>query len=335
MLCDSLSELLNAGISIVEAVRILYFGSNRKVIKNSLYNIYFALIEGKSMYDSMKQFNDIYPYFMLEMIGVGEHSGKLADILKDLSEYYKKQYKLSVNIRSSLMYPIIVFIVSIFTVLFITSSVIPQFITTLNSIHAKVPFFTYLFISMVNEFKNNISIIIFVIFITIFFFSRYISSDQGRRKFDYLKFKIPIVKNIYNKLLISRFSLVSGILMSSGCNVVTSIEKSMNVLNNKFIEDKISKILQYINSGRGIYDSFKYEIDDLVLLYALKVGEESGNLENMLLKLGEEMQITLEYELRKLVKFIEPVSILILALFVGTFVISAILPIVNIMDSIG
>lgn len=335
MLCNSLAILLKAGMNIIEAVRIVYFNSSQKIIKNSLHSIYFGLMEGKSIYENMRQFKNVYPYFMIEMVGVGEQSGKLDKVYEKLSEYYEKQYKLCIDIKSSLMYPVIVFIVSIFTILFITSTIIPQFTSTLQDIGANVPILTHIVLSLVNVFKDHFLTIVIGMLAIACILLKYISTKNGRERYDSLKLKIPLIKNIYSKFLISKFSLASGILMSSGCNVVLSMEKSINVLNNKFIENKIFRSIQYIKSGKSVYDAFKCEIDDLAFLYALSIGEETGNLENMLLKLGEELQINIEYKLKRLIKFIEPACILVLALLVGTFIVSALLPVVNIMDSIS
>lgn len=335
MFCNSLGVLLESGMNVIQAVRIVYFNSDRRTIKNSLYSIYFGLMEGKSVYESIKQFKNVYPYFMIEMIGVGEQGGKLDKVCKRLSEYYEKQHKLCIDIKSSLMYPVIVFIVSIFTIVFITSTIIPQFISTLKDMGANVPFLTHAVLNLLSALKEYFLIIVIGTFVSAYMFLKYISSKNGRYKYDSLKLKIPLIKNIYSKLLILRFSLAAGILMSSGCNAVLSMEKSINVLNNKFVENKMFRSIQYIKSGRSIYDAFKCEIHDLPFLYALHIGEETGNLDGMLLKLGEELQINIEYKLKRLIKFIEPACILVLALFVGTFIISALLPIVNIMDSIN
>lgn len=335
IICNSLNVLLKTGMNIIEVIKIIYVNCNKKVIKSSLNNIYLGLSEGKSIYESMKKFQDIYPYFMTEMIGVGERSGQLENICKKLSEYYEKQYKIYMNVKSSLMYPFMIFIISIFMIIFITNNIIPQFISTLNDVGGNVPLFTSITLGLLNAIKKHFLVINVTFFSGIFLFSKYISSSYGREKWDKFKLNIPVIRNIYTKFLISKFSLAMSILISSGCNIISSLEKSVNVIDNKFMEKKIVKSIQHIKAGRSIYDAFKCEVEDLSFLYAVRIGEEGGNLDDMLLKLGEGFQRDVEFKLKKLVKFIEPMCILILAVFIGGFVISALLPIVNIMDSIN
>lgn len=336
ILCNGLSTIIASGIPISQALSIIEDLNNKKQIKKSLYEIRKSVSKGETIYLSIKRFSNIYPMFMIEMIKIGEESGRIDEVLKKLSLYYEKHNKVSMKIKTAIIYPLIVFITSIFMVIFLMMKVIPQFIDILRYSGGEIPTITRIVLFLYTFLKTNFVSINIILFSLIFIIYGYIKTSSGKIYLDNLKIKMPLFKKFYNKLIISRLAAAMGILMSSGVNVLKALEITKSIISNKVVERKIINSIENIKKGESIYYSFeKQQVGNNLFLSLMKTGEESGNLDNMFLKAEEIFENDIEENLKKMIAFIEPITILFLALFIGTFVIAALMPVFSIMDSIG
>lgn len=336
ILCNGLSTMISSGISISQALSIIEDLNNKKQIKESLYEIKKSVAKGETIYLSMKRFSHIYPIFMIEMIKVGEASGRLDEVFRKLSEYFEKTNKISMKIKTAIIYPLLVFITSIFIVIFLMMKIIPQFIEILKCSGGEIPLITRIVLLFYTFLKTNFIPINIILFSLIFIIYSYSKTLGGKAYLDGLKIKIPLLNKFYNKLIMSRFATSMGILISSGVTILKALEITKNILANKVVERKIINSIEDIKKGESIYYSFKKQnLGNNLFLSLIKTGEETGNLDNMLLKAGEIFENDVAENLKKIVAFIEPITILFLALFIGTFVIAALMPVFSIMDSIG
>lgn len=336
VLCNGLGAMISSGIAISEALNITEELNNKKHIRESLHQIKRSVIKGETIYVSMKKFSNIYPIFMVEMIRIGEESGKLDEVLKKLSEYYEKQNKIFIKLRTAITYPLMVFITSIFIITFLMMKIIPQFIEIITASGGEIPFITKMILGFYTYLKMNLVTINIILLLIFFLIYSYSKTRNGEFNLDRLKTRIPVFRKFYNKLLMSKFATVMGMLMTSGFTILKSLEIAKNILANKFIESKIINSIEDIKRGEDIYYSFKKQgIGNNLFLSLVKTGEEIGDLNNMLLKAGKIFENDVEDNLKKIVTFIEPVTILFLAFFIGTFVIAALMPVFSIMDAIG
>lgn len=335
-LCNGLSSMISAGISISEALNIIASQCNKMTLKQSLYRVEKNISRGETIYNSLKKERDVYPVFMNELIKVGEESGKLDKILENLSEYYDKQDKLFSKIKSAITYPLVVLTSSFFIILFLMAKIMPQFIDTLLSIGGEIPFLTQVTLDFYSFLRVNfyqINIILSIIMIIIYKYSR---TDEGKFYFDNIKIKIPYLRGYYNNLVLYKFSISLSMLIEAGFNIIKALETVISVLDNKIIENKIKGCIEDIKQGESMNSSFrKHELGNTLFLSLISIGEETGKIEQMLSKLGGILENELEQYLKKLLSLMEPIIIIFLALFVGVFIIAAFMPIINIMDSIS
>lgn len=336
ILCGGLSNMASSGISISQALNIIEDLNDKKHIKESLGEIKRSVIKGETIYNSIKKFSCIYPTFMVEMIRVGEESGRMDEVLRRLSEYYENQNRIFIKIKTAVMYPLIVFIASIFIVTFLIMKIIPQFMEILKYSGGEIPFITRIVLSSHEFLKTNLFAISIILFFIIFLVFSYSKTLVGRTYFDKIKITAPFFKVFYNKLIMARFATSIGLLITSGFTVLRSLEITKSILVNKVVEIKIVNLIEDIKKGESIYYSFKKQsLGNNLFLSLIKIGEETGNLDKMLLKSGEIFDKDVEEGLKKIVVFIEPITILFLSLFIGTFVIAAFMPIFSIIDSIN
>lgn len=336
ILCSGLSTMIGSGIPIFQALNIMEDLSNKKQIKESLNEIKKSVNKGETIHVSMKRFSTVYPAFMSEMIRVGEESGRIDEVLRKLSEYYEQFDKISRKIKIAVTYPLLVFISSIFIVIFLMIKIIPQFTEILRSNGGEIPLVTRVVLFFYTFFKTNFIPINIILFSIIFIIYRYSKTLVGKAYLDRMKITIPLFNKFYDKFIMSKFAISMGILISSGFTILNALEIAQSLLENKVIETKIINSIEDIKKGQGIYYSFKKQnLGNNLFLSLIRTGEESGKLDNMLLKAGQIFQNDVSENLKKIVAFIEPITILFLAFFIGTFVAAALMPVFSIMDSIG
>jgi type IV pilus assembly protein PilC len=336
LLCSSLSLLLDSGVSISEALKLCKSQQGKTKLIESLENIRVRVLQGESLYDAMNNFKSIYPDFLLKMVYLGEESGTLQFILRELSDYYEKQNEIGKKITTSLAYPIIVLITSILCISFLMIKVIPQFLNTLTDLGGELPLMTKVFLFFCTFLRKNIIFILIFSIILISFLVYIIKKRNAQIFIDKFKLKIPMVNLLFSKIIMCRFSRAMSLLLSSGLPVTNCLETVSEILENKFIEGKLKESLIDINEGKSIYFALKKcQVFNPIFLSIINVGEESGRLEEILKKLAEISENDLQENMQKLVKFIEPAVILFLSAFIGLMIMSILLPIFNIIDVLG
>lgn len=333
ILCSNLGSMARGGIPIPQIFTLVDGLSNNRLLGVSLKEISRYVSKGQSIYESMKVFSRIFPSFLLEMIRIGEESGRLDSVLIKLSEYYEKQHGVVKKIKEALTYPLIVLITSIIVSIFLVVGVVPQFIDILNSMGEEIPLITKGVLYFCSLFKTNFIGLIFFNLLIITLLVSYTRTSEGRYYLDKIKLTIPILNKIYNKSVLARFSTAMGILLSSGFAIIKALEITSSVVENRIIKLRIQEAVEQINKGDSIYNSFvKAKISDNLLLPLVRAGEETGNLEHIFLRTGELLSKDVEESMKKIITFIEPATILILTLLIGTFIFAALLPVFNIMD---
>lgn len=336
ILCNNLGQMIESGLSISEIFNIVCTQNRKSVITESMHQVQKSIERGEALYESIKKFSHIYPLFMIEMIKVGEESGKLEIVFKYLSEYYDKRYKIFNKIKSAISYPIMVLITSIVVIIFLMMKIVPEFMFILSNSGGSIPILTSTILWIFVFLKDKFFIINLILITTIFILYKFSRTHKGKEYFDSLKIRLPAIGSIYSKFLLHEFSKSLAILISSGIPIIKSLNICLSTVQNKVLENKIINSIEDIKKGESMYFSFKKQgIGDSTFLNLIDVGEECGDIESILFKISNIFECEVEDNLKKIVNFIEPVTILVLAVFIGMFVVGALLPIFNIMDSIN
>jgi len=335
VLCNQLYLMINAGIPISETLYTISSVEKKPIIKKKLLSIYNDVIKGKELYKAMQDNKDIFPAFFIQMVHLGEQAGNLDKVLKNLYEYYESESKIYNKIKSSMTYPIMVFITSITVILFLMIKVVPEFIDTLNSLGGQLPAITGIMLFICSFIKEYSVIILFLFAMLGIFLTNYFKTDNGKIKIDSLKFKIPFVKIIYEKVVLSKFSRSMSTLLNSGFNIINSLELSSDVSDNIIFKKRIEGCLDYIKKGESLSSALSnVGIKNSLFISLVRTGEETGEIEKVLNKTADFFESDVEELLKRIVSLIEPVMVIIMALIIGTFIMSIMLPVLSIMDSI-
>lgn len=334
MLCKSLAILLKSGINLIQAINLISDKTKNKKLKESLIKINEDILKGESLYSSFKFQQNIYPSLFIEMIFAGEQSGKLVEILNNLAMHYKEEMKLIQKIKKAFIYPFVVFITSICITSFLITNILPEFLQTLKDLGGEIPTYTKIIIFVFQEaYNNTFFIIVILIFASIGIRSKLINKIKDCKG---VLYKIPYIGNLFRNYELQKIFYYLGFLLSSGIDILSSLEKLQCSLSSTFFKEKILGVLNKLKSGESISEAFgELNLIDKEKIIMLEVGEESGNIEEMLLKVAD-MYLQESYEkVDKLSIYLEPVMIIIVSFMVGSIVIGLLIPMINIMDLIA
>ena len=329
-----MSILLKSGCEISKILRILIDESNDKV-RFALKEILRNIEKGNSIKESFEN-TKAFSSFYISMISAGEVSGNLDDIMDKLATYYDKENKLRKKITSILIYPTVLMITMIVCFVFILVFLIPNFEGIYADNNVKMPGLTKILIFLSHLLRDDLLLIMIV---NLFLIGGLIYIKRNNKKFNEainkLIFKLPIIKT-YMKLIVSnKFIKALSVLISSGVQIVDSIEISAKVMSNEYIYEKICKANEFIKKGNSIGDSLK-TVEELpsLLLSMIVIGEESGNLDTVLNTLTEYYENELDSRLEIGTKYFENFITLFIGILVGVVVISMMLPMFDAVSAI-
>jgi type IV pilus assembly protein PilC len=333
--CKQFNVLFSSGISIFEIIHILSIQSTNISIKNALLKINSEVEKGNELAQSMKK-NKVFPTFLVNMIGVGELSGRLEEVLKDLSIYYDKEYKRLNKLKASISYPIVVFLFTIIITNILVIKVIPMYAQILLSMGAKLPLLTIILIKFSSFFIKALPFGAILIGISIFISIKFIKTEKGKRFVGSFRLKIPLFSSLYKKIYAGRFSRALAIFSGSGVSFTKAINEAGKLLGNTYVEELLNECIIKIEEGGSVAKALNsIKLFPPIFISMASVGEETGNMEEMLNRTSDILDEEISEQIKTMTSMIEPGMIIFLSIIVGFVILSLILPMYSIMDSIN
>ncbi|HOL92452.1 MAG TPA: type II secretion system F family protein [Clostridiales bacterium] len=327
--------ILNSGITILEAIGILRDQASKRRMKEILEDVYSELQKGRMLSEAIVPYDDLFPEFMKNMIRVGEASGTLDTILNQLADYYEHDFKIRRKVKSAMTYPAILAVLTVAVVTLLMVAVLPMFSNTLTGMGGTLPGITVFLMAVSRFMADNILLLAAVVIIAVILFSYYIRTDNGRLWFDGLKLRLPIVKNTVLKTVTARFARSMSILLKSGIPIVNAMEILKELIGNRAVEKKFAEATDEIKEGKGIAGSMRrLGIFPPLLIHMIVVGENTGELDEMLGRTAGFFDEEVEEAIEKTVSLIEPAMIIIMAAVIGVIILSVMLPMVSIMEHV-
>ncbi|MGU8637389.1 type II secretion system F family protein [Clostridium perfringens] len=334
--CRQFYVMLDSGLSIGKALNILIEQCEKPKLREALIGVNGELKRGETLASSMRKRKDVFPNLLTSMIDAGERSGNLDIILKRMSEYYEKETKIRGKIKSAMIYPIVLGVVAIISITFILTFVMPTFVQMFEENNVDLPMSTKMVLET-SKVLGKYGIIIFLILVTaIILLGKYLKSEEGQYKLSSINLKIPVIKKLTQKIIVSRFTRTMGIVSSSGMSLVTSIEIVASVVGNKIAEKELLKVKEKVLKGEGLGDSImNIKIFPPMLASMVKIGEEAGSLDSILDKTADFYDDELEREIKTATALIEPIMIVLMGIIIGFLLISILTPMFTMYNSIG
>jgi len=330
IMTKQLSVLIRSGITLVESLTALIEQTEDENFKMILSQVKQEVNEGTSFADALKKHPSVFSNLYVSMIQAGESSGTLDVVLDRLSEFTVKQAKLKRKVISSLAYPFIMVIISILVVGALFIFVIPKITELFKKMNAVLPPLTKFLIAVSNFMASYWYIILILVFLSIFFFKKWVVTKEGREKFDKFKLNMPIFGSIIRMNAIARFSSTLATLLKNGVPLLTAFKIVKNVVDNKVIEQAIEEAALAVKEGESIAKPLKKSgYFPAIVTHMIAIGEKSGQLEEMLENIGESYESQVENKLSALTTILEPIIIVMLGGVVLMVVMAIMMPLMK------
>lgn len=322
-----LSILINAGVPILECLEILGRQEKNPSLRKSIKMIIADVGGGKTLYDGMRIQNG-FDKLYCSLVKAGEAAGILDTILNKLSEFMEKQENLKKKIKSAMTYPTIVVIIGIAVTYGLMVFVVPQFVGMLQESGQEIPFITQLVIDISDFFQEYTIIMVPGGIIGFVLFMNSIKTKTGKMRWDRFIMKAPIFGTIIIKGNLSAFTRTLATMLSSGVSIIESLDVCIETVDNTQIARDLKQVKDSVVKGKSITDPLsriKY-FPDLVT-QMVRVGESTGNLDEMLIKISDVFEAETEESVDNMTKLIEPIILVGLGGMIGSVLIAMYLPI--------
>ena len=337
ILSRQISTLFEAQVSALKAFTMLATNTENKLLGRRLTQIGDDLQAGVSISGSLARHPDIFSNFYINMVKVGEETGKLNQTFLHLAEYLDRQYSLTSKTRNALIYP--AFVVATFFVVMtlMFTIVIPKLSSIIMDSGQTVPFYTKVVIAISNLFVNyGFFILIFLVLLGIWIW-RLSSTEKGKVYLDTLRLSTPAIGNLYKKLYLSRITDNLNTMLSSGVPIVRAIDITAQVVGSLVYKNLLAEVADGVKSGLALSAAFEKHGEQIpgIMVQMVLVGEETGSLGAILKTLTDFYQREVDDAVDTLVGLIEPVMIVVLGLGVGLLLVSVLMPIYNMAGGIS
>jgi len=330
-----LSIILKSGVPYLEGLELLKKESEDKLMKNLSSKLYSDVKSGKKLHESFKEIG-VFPDYFVQMSKIAEKSGTLDTEMENLSKFYENSEQTRYEIRKALVYPIILFVLMASVIALLVVKVFPIFQEVLTSLGGDLPASTKVILNLsrfLQTFGTIILIFIGLIIIIIFMFSK---SSKGNRTLDKLKINSSVLGKIYKKLSALRFSQGLSMMVKSGISFEDAVEMSTPLIENMYVQEKLKQAHSSLIKGSSVVDAFKNTgVFPNLFIQMLGMGFKSGQVEDMLSKLKDVYVMELDRATDKFTSSIEPTLVIVLSIVVGIILLTVMLPMIQIMSSIG
>lgn len=332
MFANNLATMFRSGIPLLKALSIIKIGPVSGRFNEAIDQIRYSVQSGKSLSEAMADFDDIFSKVFRNAIIAGEESGRLEDILDELSRMMEKEMELSRLIRSGLRYPIIVVVVIAIAFVVLMTYVIPQFVDFYGSFGAELPLATKIFIATSELFTQYWAILLGVVVALGVGFKKLVSNDKGKLWVDRKFLQMPIFGSLILKGNVARFSMMFRILFRAGLPIIQILQILSDSVTNSVVSGEIKRLEDIFRRGSDAdlsHEEFEYFPDMAKQMIA--IGLETGALERMLNEVSIFYSKEVQYTSRHLTAILEPMLTAIVSIFVLIMALAIFLPMWNLI----
>lgn len=328
------STMISSGLPINKAIQILYEQNENKKFKNIIGEISKDIDSGTSLSSAFSRFPAIFDNSYIALLKAGESSGKLEEILLRLAETYEATRDLKSRLRAALIYPIIVMIVMVLVIIVLLVYVIPKLTEIFTSLNQELPWHTKTLIFISDFFIYYWPVILVVLIPSIFFLRTFLLSEKGRMAFSLFVFRLPVVGKVVKQTELANYMRTLSLLVSSGVQITEALLIVSKVSSNPQIINASIDASKYVEKGNSLSDYLRSNtFFDPIIHSMVKIGEETGRLDELLSKVAENYSNESSYAIKGLSSSLEPIILVILGISVGSIVLSVITPIYSLVGS--
>ena len=326
--CRQFVSITQAGVPMKEALQMLAEQTENKWLKRAIFDVLTNVEKGNTLADSMMAYQDIFPGIMVSMVRAGESSGNLEMAFSRMAVHFEKQAKLKATIRKATIYPIILICAAIGVVAVMLLFVIPIFIDMFADLDVEMPALTMAVMNTSEWTASHWYVILIVIGGVVAAYHGFYRTDDGRRIIDELKMHMPLFGKLTVKSACAEFARTMSTLLAAGLSTVNCLDIVSGIIKNIHYVNALQKAKEEIMKGIPLSEPLQSSgIFPPMVYHMTGIGEETGNIEEMLSKLADYYDEEVEITTQSILAAMEPLIIVFMAIIVGTLVIAVILPI--------
>jgi type IV pilus assembly protein PilC len=329
------ATMVNAGLTLVSSLDILIEQVENKALSEAIKLVKSDVEAGSTLADALAKQPQIFSELNISMIRAGEIGGVLDEILNKIADLMEKEFALRQKIKSAMAYPSFVAGAAVLMGIFMLTFILPQFVGVFAQFGGELPALTKALV-VATELFNKYWYLFFVAFAALIFaFLAYIKTPNGKINFDKFKLSAPIFGELNRKTAVSRFTRILGTLIKSGVPILEALQVSSNAIGNLVISNAVLNAKTKIKEGQSISGPLATSgVFPPMVTQMIMVGEESGELEEMLMNVAKFYDEEVDRSVERLTSIIEPLMMAFIALTVGTMIIAMYLPIFNMVNLI-
>jgi type IV pilus assembly protein PilC len=332
-----LATLINAGLPLVQSLRNVSSQTTSKPLKVVINEVITDVEAGSSLAKAMEKHPQVFNSIYVSLITAGETSGTLDKALERLANQQEKDADIAAKVRGAMVYPIIVLVVMIAVVVFMLVKVLPQVQTLYDGISgATLPVTTRLLLGVSHFITHFWWLVIILVAVLAVFTSRWGRSVAGKRFFDKVRMRAWPFGSLFMKMYMARFARTGTTLIASGVPLIQVLEITSSAVNNVWIDDSLKVAIEKVKGGKSLGDALQDDPNFLQLVpNMLKIGEQSGSMEQMLGKAADYYEKELDNEIKAIQTIIEPLMMILMGIMALIIVAAVLLPIYNLAGQVN
>lgn len=337
-----LATLIDSGLPLLRSLTVLAKQEPNPVLKATVETLAESVQGGSTFSESLAQHPKIFNKLYVNMVKAGELGGVLEIVLNRLAEYQEKAAKLKNKIVSAMVYPVIVMFIAVAILVFLMIFIVPKFKEMFASTDQQLPMISQIVFGTSQFFLDrpfflpNVVFVFLLIGVGGFLFTLWGRTKNGRNTIDTMKLRLPILGDIQRKSSVSRFSRTLGTLVTSGVPILQALNITRDTAGNVVISQAIEKVHEAVKEGETIVTPLQASgVFPNMVISMVDVGEETGQLPEMLLKVADVYDDEVDNAVTALTSILEPIMIVFLALIVGSVVFALFLPLIRMISAMG
>lgn len=330
-----LSSILSSGLTLMQALNILKEQVQNSQMKQIVDSLIADVQEGKTFADAISKYPKVFNPIYISLIRAAESSGFLDKVLLRLADNLEKQQKLKSTIKSALAYPVIVIILMVVVMFVMMIFVIPQLTVLYQNLNIPLPFTTQVMVNVSNFVISFWPLVLGAVILMGVAYTRWVRTESGKLITDSFMLRLPVFGVLIKKTIMAEFSRTFGLLVGAGTLVVQSLNESADTAGNVIYKSAIQEVAKRVEKGVSIGDAMAaFDIFPPILVQMVKIGEQTGKLDDSLLRVSEYFEREVDGTVKNLTTAMEPFIMIVLGIGVSFLIISIITPIYNLTSNI-
>ena len=331
-----LATLIGAGLPLSQSLHTVMEQTQNKQLQSVVQEVVASVEGGSTLSDSFAKHPKIFNEVFISLMAAGEISGTLDQSLQRIATQQEKDAAIATKIKGALMYPLIVLVVIFGVMAFMLFTVVPQVEKLYDDLGKSLPFLSQVMVNAADFVMNFWWLVIIIVGISVYFIMQYLKTESGITFKDTFKLKVPLFGKMFTKLYMARFARTGQTLLSTGVSMLDTLNITGRAVNNTVIQKAIERTAEKVQGGKALSLALEPEesIDSLVA-QMIKIGEQSGRIDEMMGKVAQVYEDELDEQIRTISTAIEPVLMVVLAVVAGGMVGAILFPIYSLVNGIN